>query len=84
MASGGIGTVTMSRVSYLKMMAGVDLVHVAVSRVPARSHDLVGGQMQVMFDTVPTSLGFLKAGKLRPLWSLPRRAWTLRRKYPRL
>jgi tripartite-type tricarboxylate transporter receptor subunit TctC len=49
------------------MMAGVDLVHVPYRGSPPALTDLVGGQMQVMFDTVPTSLGFLKAGRLRPL-----------------
>jgi tripartite-type tricarboxylate transporter receptor subunit TctC len=34
---------------------------------PPALTDLIGGQMQVMFDTVPTSLEFLKTGKLRPL-----------------
>ena len=67
MASGGIGTVTHVSVELFKMMAGVDLVHVPYRGSPPALTDLIGGQMQVMFDTVPTSLGFLKAGKLRPL-----------------
>jgi tripartite-type tricarboxylate transporter receptor subunit TctC len=67
MASGGIGTVTHVSGELFKMMAGVDLVHVPYRGSPPALTDLVGGQMQVMFDTVPTSLGFLKAGKLRPL-----------------
>ena len=67
MASGGIGTVTHVSGELFKMMAGVDLVHVPYRGSPPALTDLIGGQMQVMFDTVPTSLGFLKAGKLRPL-----------------
>ena len=67
MASGGIGTVTYVSGELFKMMAGVDLVHVPYRGSPPALTDLVGGQMQVMFDTVPTSLGFLRAGKLRPL-----------------
>jgi tripartite-type tricarboxylate transporter receptor subunit TctC len=67
MASGGIGTVTHVSGELFKMMTGVDLVHVPYRGSPPALTDLVGGQMQVMFDTVPTSLGFLKAGKLRPL-----------------
>jgi tripartite-type tricarboxylate transporter receptor subunit TctC len=67
MASGGIGTVTHVSGELFKMMAGVDLVHVPYRGSPPALTDLVGGQMQVMFDTVPTSLGFLKAGRLRPL-----------------
>ena len=30
-------------------------------------NDLVGGQLQVMFDTMPESIGFIRAGTLRPL-----------------
>jgi len=67
MASGGIGTVTHVSGELFKMMAGVDLVHVPYRGSPPALTDLIGGQMQVMFDTVPTSLGSLKAGKLRPL-----------------
>ena len=67
MASGGIDTVTHVSGELFKMMAGVDLVHVPYRGSPPALTDLIGGQMQVMFDTVPTSLGFLKAGKLRPL-----------------
>jgi tripartite-type tricarboxylate transporter receptor subunit TctC len=67
MASGGIGTVTHVSGELFKMMAGVDLVHVPYRGSPPALTDLIGGQMQVMFDTVPTSLEFLKTGKLRPL-----------------
>jgi tripartite-type tricarboxylate transporter receptor subunit TctC len=67
MASGGIGTVTHVSGELFKMMAGVDLVHVPYRGSPPALTDLVGGQMQVMFDTVPTSLALIKGGKLRPL-----------------
>jgi tripartite-type tricarboxylate transporter receptor subunit TctC len=67
MASGGIGTVTHVSGELFKMMAGVDLLHVPYRGSPPALTDLISGQMQVMFDTVPTSLGFLRAGKLRPL-----------------
>jgi tripartite-type tricarboxylate transporter receptor subunit TctC len=30
-------------------------------------NDLIGGQLQVMFDTMPESIGFIRAGTLRPL-----------------
>jgi tripartite-type tricarboxylate transporter receptor subunit TctC len=46
-------------------MAGVDMVH-----VPYRSNprpDLFGGQVQVMFDTIPSSIEFIRAGKVRAL-----------------
>jgi tripartite-type tricarboxylate transporter receptor subunit TctC len=65
MASGGIGGTPHVAGELFKIMAGVDMVH-----VPYRSNprpDLLGGQVQVMFDTVPASIEFIRAGKLRPL-----------------
>jgi tripartite-type tricarboxylate transporter receptor subunit TctC len=43
-----------------------------MTHVPYRGNspaltDLIGGQVQVMFDTMPNSIGYIKAGKLRPL-----------------
>ena len=35
--------------------------------VPAAVTDLISGQMQVMFDAIPSSIGYIRAGKLRPL-----------------
>jgi tripartite-type tricarboxylate transporter receptor subunit TctC len=67
MASGGNGTMTHVSGELFKMMAGVNLTHVPYRGSPPALTDMLGGQVQVMFDTVPTSLEFLKAGKLRPL-----------------
>jgi Tripartite tricarboxylate transporter family receptor len=52
-----------------KMMAGVDLVH-----VPYRSNympDLLGGQVQVSFSSVPASIELIRTGKLRALAVTP-------------
>jgi tripartite-type tricarboxylate transporter receptor subunit TctC len=50
-----------------KMMAGVNITHVPyLGSVPALN-DLVGGKVQVMFDTMPGSIEYIRAGKLRPL-----------------
>ena len=67
MASGGIGTMTYVAGELFDMMAGVKLVHVPYHGSPPALVDLLRGQTQVMFDTVPTSIEFIKAGKLRPL-----------------
>jgi tripartite-type tricarboxylate transporter receptor subunit TctC len=48
-------------------MAGVDLVHVPYRGSTPALVDLMGGQVQVMFDVTPSSLPHIKAGKLRPL-----------------
>jgi tripartite-type tricarboxylate transporter receptor subunit TctC len=48
-------------------MAGVDLVHVPYHGTTPALTDLLGGQVQVMFDVTPTSLAHIKAGELRAL-----------------
>ena len=65
MASAGNGTSAHVSGELFKMMAGVDMVH-----VPYRGSDLpdlLGGQVQVMFDPIPQSIEYIRAGKLRAL-----------------
>jgi tripartite-type tricarboxylate transporter receptor subunit TctC len=49
------------------MMAGVNMVHVPYRGGAPALADLLGGQVQVMFDNMPSSIGFIRDGKLRPL-----------------
>jgi tripartite-type tricarboxylate transporter receptor subunit TctC len=67
MASSGIGTSVHMAGELFKMMTGVDMVHVPYRGSAPALTDLLGGQVQVMFDTTPASIGFIRAGKLRPL-----------------
>ena len=67
MASAGNGTVTHVAGELFKMMTGVDMTHIPYRGAPPALTDLLGGQVQVMFDNVPTSLEYIRAGKLRPL-----------------
>jgi tripartite-type tricarboxylate transporter receptor subunit TctC len=67
MASGGVGSTPHVAGELFKMMAGVDLVHVPYRGDAPALVDLIGGQMQVIFDLIPASIGFIKAGKIRPL-----------------
>jgi tripartite-type tricarboxylate transporter receptor subunit TctC len=67
MASGGIGSTPHVAGELFKMMAGVDLVHVPYRGDAPALVDMVSGQMQVIFDLIPASIGFIKAGKLRAL-----------------
>src|SRR5882672_6898836 len=67
MASGGTGSSQHVAGELFKMMAGVDLVHVPYRGVAPALTDLLGGQVQVLFDTVPASLPHIRAGKLRAL-----------------
>jgi tripartite-type tricarboxylate transporter receptor subunit TctC len=67
MASGGIGAPSHVFGELFKMMAGVDMVHVPYRGAAPAVADLVAGQVQVYFDPIPNSIGYIKAGKVRPL-----------------
>jgi tripartite-type tricarboxylate transporter receptor subunit TctC len=67
MASGGTGTPLHVAGELFKMMAGVDLVHVAYRGESGAMPDLLAGQMQVMFGVMPASLGYIRAGRVRAL-----------------
>jgi tripartite-type tricarboxylate transporter receptor subunit TctC len=67
MVSGGNGTPNHLAGELFKMLAGVNLQHVPYRGVAPALTDLIGGQVQVMFDSTSTSLEHLRAGKLRPL-----------------
>ena len=49
------------------MMTGVDLIHVPYRGSAPALTDMLGGQVQVMFDPVPSSIEYIRAGKLRAL-----------------
>ena len=49
------------------MMTGVDMVHVPYRGDAPALTDLLGGQVQVMFGTMPSSIEHIRAGKLRAL-----------------
>jgi tripartite-type tricarboxylate transporter receptor subunit TctC len=65
--SGGAGSASHVYGELFKMMAGIDLVHVHYRGSTPALSDLIGGQLQVMFDPLPSSIGHIRAGKLRPL-----------------
>jgi len=67
MASAGNGSVQHVAGELFKMMTGVEMVHVPYKGAGPALVDLLGGQMQAMFDTTPGSIAHIKAGKLRAL-----------------
>ncbi len=67
MASAGNGTLQHLAGELFKKMTDTDMMHVPFRGAPQALTDLVGGQVQVMFDTVPTSIELIKTGKLRAL-----------------
>jgi tripartite-type tricarboxylate transporter receptor subunit TctC len=67
MASSGIGTTPHVSGELFKMMTGVNLQHVPYRGAELAITDLLGGQVQVMFATMPSSIEYIRAGKLRAL-----------------
>jgi tripartite-type tricarboxylate transporter receptor subunit TctC len=67
MASSGNGSNIHMSGELFKMMAGINMVHVPYRGGAPALTDLMAGQVQVMFDNVPTSAQPVKAGKLRGL-----------------
>src|SRR5262245_7825991 len=65
--SGGVGTSLHVAAELFKMMTGVEMTHVPYRGGAPAMTDLMGGQIQVLFNPVPESMEHIKAGKLRPL-----------------
>jgi len=66
-ASAGNGSGPHVAGELFKMMTGVDMRHVPYRGSAPALVDLLGGQVQAMFDLTASSIGYVKAGKLRPL-----------------
>ena len=67
MASAGNGTVPHVAGELFKFMTGVDLVRVGYRGGGPALVDLMGGQVQVMFEPTLSTIGYIRAGKLRAL-----------------
>jgi len=67
MASSGAGSTIHVSGELFKMMTGVDMIHVPYRGSAPAVTDMIGGQVQVMFDNIPTSIEYIRAGKLRVL-----------------
>jgi len=59
----------------LKMMAGVDIVHVPYKGAGPMLIDLIGGQIQIGFDNLPSSMAHIKSGKVRALAVTTAKRW---------
>jgi tripartite-type tricarboxylate transporter receptor subunit TctC len=66
-ASGGIGSAGHVGGELFKFMAGVEMVHVPYKGSAPALTDLIGGQVQVMFDLIISSIEHIRAGKLNAL-----------------
>ncbi|HUP05845.1 MAG TPA: tripartite tricarboxylate transporter substrate-binding protein, partial [Caldimonas sp.] len=67
MASSGSGTSVHLSGELFKTMTGCNMVHVPYKGAGPALLDLIGGQVQVIFDNLPSSAGHIKSGKLRAL-----------------
>ncbi len=66
-ASAGVGTGIHMAGELFKLMAGVNMVHVPYRGAAGAMTDLIGGQVQLMFDTMAASIPHIKGGKVRAL-----------------
>ena len=66
-ASGGVGTSPHLSGELFKVMTGVDIVHVPYRGTAPAMSDLLAGQVQVLFDNLPGSVGHIRNGKVRAL-----------------
>jgi tripartite-type tricarboxylate transporter receptor subunit TctC len=66
-ANSGVGTSIHLSAELFKHMAGVDVQNVAYRGSAPALNDLIGGHTAVMFDNMPSAIGYVRAGKLRPL-----------------
>src|SRR5665647_2911762 len=64
-ASFGIGSAPNMNGELLKMMAGINLVHVPYRASPVP--DLLSGQVQMFIGPMPVTIAYVRAGQLRPL-----------------
>src|SRR5262245_65494283 len=60
-ASGGIGTSIHLSGELFKMMTGIDMQHVPYRGNGPAVSDLLGGQVQIMFDTMPQAIGYVQS-----------------------
>ena len=67
MASSGVGTSPHLAGELFKMMTGVDFLHVPYRGAAPAVTDLLAGQVQLYFVTTPSSIGYIKSGRLRAI-----------------
>jgi len=66
-ASSGVGTSVHMSGEMFKMMTGCQMLHVPYKGAGPALTDLIGGQVHVLFDNLPSSIGHIKGGRLRAL-----------------
>src|SRR3712207_5701149 len=67
MASSGVGSSIHLTGELFKQVTGLEMTHVPYRGAGPALNDLIGGQVQVMFDNLPSSIQHVRAGTLRAL-----------------
>jgi len=67
MASSGSGTSVHLSGELFKSMTGIDMIHIPYKGAAPALTDLIAGQVQVLFDNLPSSIAHIKSGELRAL-----------------
>jgi tripartite-type tricarboxylate transporter receptor subunit TctC len=67
MASGGNGAASHVSGELFKMMTGIDMVHVPYRGTAPALTDLLGGQVEIMFDQIISSIEYIRSEKVRAL-----------------
>jgi len=67
MASSGTGTSVHMSGELFMMMTGCKMTHIPYKGAGPALTDLIGGQVHVLFDNMPSSIGHIRAGAIRPL-----------------
>jgi tripartite-type tricarboxylate transporter receptor subunit TctC len=67
MASGGVGSGNHLCGELFKIMAGVNMIHVPYRGEAPALADMLGGQVQVIFGSMPGTIEYIRSGRLRPL-----------------
>ena len=66
-ASAGNGTPSHIAGELLKLRAGINLLHIPYKGGGPATTDVLGGQVPLLFISIPAAMGFVKSGKLRPV-----------------
>jgi tripartite-type tricarboxylate transporter receptor subunit TctC len=67
MGSGGIGSGNHLAAELFKFITGINLLHVPYRGEAPALTDMLGGQVQVIFSTIPGTIEYIRSGSLRPL-----------------
>lgn len=65
--SAGLGSALHMAAELFKMLSSTDITHVPYKGSSPALNDLIGGQIQMMFDSIPSSIPHVRSGRLRPI-----------------